>query len=145
MYLWQILQKVKRPLFCCKFAQKLQTFETSKVFSQVQDPGPGPVFRRCQSEMSFYIRRSNSASSLRVQTPHKISLPLRISLVNTSNFLCICMFTKETLKGPLSGLRQFLVTESPLKVTKNAFYFIFKILFFFEIFVLTFWLCRKTV
>ena len=30
------------------------------------------------------------------------------------------------LKGALSGLRQFLAIESPLKMTKNAFYFISK-------------------
>ena len=32
------------------------------------------------------------------------------------------------LKGALSGLRQFLATESPLKMTKNAFYFTSKAL-----------------
>ena len=30
------------------------------------------------------------------------------------------------LKGALSGLRQFLATERPLKVMKNAFYFMSK-------------------
>ena len=33
------------------------------------------------------------------------------------------------LKDALSGLRQFLVTENPLKIMKNAFYFTFKALF----------------
>ena len=37
-------------------------------------------------------------------------------------------------KGPLSGLRQSLATESPLKVMKNAFYFILKALFVIKIF-----------
>ena len=37
-------------------------------------------------------------------------------------------------KGSLSGLRQFLATESPLKVMKNAFYFISKSLFVLKIF-----------
>ena len=37
------------------------------------------------------------------------------------------------LKGPLSGLKQFLVTESPLKIMKNAFYFILKALFVLKI------------
>ena len=32
-------------------------------------------------------------------------------------------------KGALSGLRQFLATESPLKWMKNAFYFISKVRF----------------
>ena len=38
----------------------------------------------------------------------------------------------------------FLLNESPLKLTKNAFYFILKALFVLKIiFVLTFWSCRK--
>ena len=32
-------------------------------------------------------------------------------------------------KGALSGMRQFLATESPLKMMKNAFYFTLKALF----------------
>ena len=32
----------------------------------------------------------------------------------------------KTVKGTLSGLRQFLATESPLKIMKNIFYFISK-------------------
>ena len=30
---------------------------------------------------------------------------------------------ERILKGALSGLRQFLATESPLKMMKNTFYF----------------------
>ena len=37
------------------------------------------------------------------------------------------------LKGTLSGLRQFLATESPLKMMKNAFYFTSKALFVLKI------------
>ena len=33
------------------------------------------------------------------------------------------------IKGALSNLRQFLATESSLKVVKNAFYFTFKVIF----------------
>ena len=36
--------------------------------------------------------------------------------------------------GALSGLRQFLATESPLKMMKNVFYFISKALFVLKIF-----------
>ena len=36
-------------------------------------------------------------------------------------------------KGPLSGLRQFSATESPLKMMKNAFYFTSKALFVLKI------------
>ena len=37
-------------------------------------------------------------------------------------------------KGPLLGLRRFLATESPLKVMKNAFYFMLKVHFVLKIF-----------
>ena len=37
------------------------------------------------------------------------------------------------IKGQLSGLRQFLAIESPLKMIKNAFYFTFKALFVLKI------------
>ena len=40
----------------------------------------------------------------------------------------------SVLKGALSGLRQFFVTESSLKMIKNAFYFIFKALIVLKIF-----------
>ena len=42
--------------------------------------------------------------------------------------------TKCVIKGALSGLRQFLVTESPLKMMENAFYFTSKALFVLKIF-----------
>ena len=45
------------------------------------------------------------------------------------------------MKGTLAGMRQFLVTESPFKMMKNAFYFTLKVLFvlkIFRFFVLTF-------
>ena len=38
------------------------------------------------------------------------------------------------LKDALSGLRQFLVTESPLAMMKNAFYLTSKVLFVLKIF-----------
>ena len=38
------------------------------------------------------------------------------------------------VKGGLSGLRQILEPESPLKLMKNAFYFILKALFVLKIF-----------
>ena len=39
------------------------------------------------------------------------------------------------VKGALQGLRQFLITENPLKmILKNAFYFTLKALFVLKIF-----------
>ena len=53
----------------------------------------------------------------------------------------------ETLKSGSHLPKKFCVIcliESPLKVMKNAFYFILKALFVFKIFkFLTFWSCRK--
>ena len=41
------------------------------------------------------------------------------------------------LKGTLSGLGQFLATDSALKMMKNPFYFTLKALFVFKIFKLS--------
>ena len=41
---------------------------------------------------------------------------------------------EKLFKGTLLGLRQFLTTESPLKMMKNAFYLTLKALFIFKIF-----------
>ena len=42
--------------------------------------------------------------------------------------------TKVVIKGALSGLRQFLATENPLKMIKNTFYFTLEALFILKIF-----------
>ena len=41
---------------------------------------------------------------------------------------------RNSFKGAFSGLRQFLATESPLKMMKNAFYFTLKALVVVKIF-----------
>ena len=41
--------------------------------------------------------------------------------------------------GVLLGLRQFLITGSPLKITKKAFYFALQALFVLRIFIYLFW------
>ena len=43
-------------------------------------------------------------------------------------------------KGALFGLRQFLATESPLKMIKNAFYFTSKAFSILKIFKILSWL-----
>ena len=43
-------------------------------------------------------------------------------------------YEKGVLKGALLGLRQFLATESPLKIMKNIFYFTSKAIFVLKIF-----------
>ena len=47
---------------------------------------------------------------------------------------------KVQLKVALSGMRQFFVTEIPLKMKKNTFYFILKALFILKMFKFISWL-----
>ena len=54
--------------------------------------------------------------------------PIKISLYNFPR--------TPFLKGTLSSLRQFLATENPLQMMKNAFYFTFKALLVLKIFKL---------
>ena len=49
----------------------------------------------------------------------------QVSLLKASEFY---------LKGALSGLIQFLATESPLKLMKNVFYLTLRIIFILKIF-----------
>ena len=49
-------------------------------------------------------------------------------------------FITFNFKDVLSGLKQFLATESPLKVMKNAFYFTLKALFVLKIYKFLSWL-----
>ena len=53
--------------------------------------------------------------------------PIHADIIEFQNFLL-------QLKGPISCLRQFLGTESPSKMTKNAFYFTSKAFFVLKIF-----------
>ena len=50
------------------------------------------------------------------------------------------LISSNEIKGALSGLRQFLAAESPLKMMKNAFYFTSKALFVLKIFKFLSWL-----
>ena len=51
----------------------------------------------------------------------------------------ICDVTID-IKGSLYGQRQFLATESPSKMMKNAFYFTLRAFFILEIFKFLSWL-----
>ena len=48
--------------------------------------------------------------------------------------MCILFRKESRVKDALSGLKQFLANESPLKMIKNAYYFTLKALFVLEIF-----------
>ena len=52
----------------------------------------------------------------------------------------IKLFMPWNVKGALSSLRQFLVTESPLKTMKNAFYWVLKALLVLKIFKFLSWI-----
>ena len=54
--------------------------------------------------------------------------------------IIIIIIVINLFKGPLSGLRHFLTTESPLKIMKNVFYFMLKALFIISIFTFFSWL-----
>ena len=59
---------------------------------------------------------------------------LRNFKIVSKGFKIVLQKTKLILKGALSGLRQFLATESPLKMMKNVFYFTLKTLLVLKIF-----------
>ena len=66
------------------------------------------------------------------QFNHFVGLALKVLTLN--------YFMHVMVKGALSGLRQFLAAESPLKMMKNAFYFTSKALFLLKIFKFLSWL-----
>ena len=49
-------------------------------------------------------------------------------------FRALSKIYDETFKSALPGLTQIMATESPLKMMKNAFYFILKAIFVLKIF-----------
>ena len=68
-----------------------------------------------------------------------ISLKMKLFNFNIENRNLIITFVaidflETEFKGALSGQRQLLATESPLKMIKNAFYFTSKALFVLKIF-----------
>ena len=67
---------------------------------------------------------------------HIYKKPIILSLfkIDTLNFTMYFNDFDMLFKGGLSGLRQFLAAESPLKMMKNAFYFTSKALFVLKIF-----------
>ena len=62
-------------------------------------------------------------------TLHRFLTSLKVFNTEKGHHHCLKVF-----KGALSGLRYFLVTESPLKMMENAFYFTLKGLFPLKIF-----------
>ena len=73
---------------------------------------------------------------------------MTVDLIETSQSfhpLITAQKMKFSIKGALSGLRQFLATKSTLKMMKNAFCFTSKALFVLKVFkFLSFWSCSRT-
>ena len=68
-----------------------------------------------------------------VDTSFKENFPLmKFQKVETKSL--ISGLSKLVFKGALSSLRRFLLTENPLKMMKNAFYFILKAFLVLKIF-----------
>ena len=87
---------------------------------------------------SIEKKRNSFSSPLFLQSlDHPIFKKKKKICTNDSNFI-------NTYKGALSCLWHFSASESPLKITKNSFYFISFCSQDTSIFVLTFWSCRKT-
>ena len=96
---------------------------------------------------NFTVKLSNRSKKVRrvhnvwARKPLKLVTPLITLLLNCplyEHFLISHFVTNDCLvscfKGAPLGLRQFLGTESPLKMMKNAFYFTSKALFVLKIF-----------
>ena len=67
----------------------------------------------------------NKVTSLQVKTFKVITFLINVKVTNQ---------LVKIFKGGLSGLRQSLATEIRLKIMKNTFYFILKVLFVLKIF-----------
>ena len=81
----------------------------------------------------FKILKKNQNSS----KDHRLNIIIRGMLQVRRNSICniqILQKKQRNLKGALSGLRQFLATESPFTMMKNAFYFTSKAFFQLKIF-----------
>ena len=59
---------------------------------------------------------------------------------NLHQYITYLGHVRSFIKGAFSGLRQFLATESPLEMMKNAFYFTLKPLFVLTIYDVITWL-----
>ena len=111
---------------------------------------PEAAVRRCSWEKVFQKYAANSSDA--VLPPRKrYDLETKSQKKNVETFntfigyaVSFTYILSTCFKGAISGLRQFLATESLLKMMKNVFYF--KLFSFsrYLSFVLTFWTCIKT-
>ena len=103
----------------CKF---FKIFEKFVVFKLLQITNPYFFIF-----LYLYITVFNNAEIWHVICHHYLFCHKYVSMQCQLDLVC-------HFKGSLSGFRQFLATESPLKVMKNAFYFTVRALFILKIF-----------
>ena len=78
------------------------------------------------TKVVFFSCRWKRVTSFKIKKPNSFNVFILFKTFFTVDF--------HMVKGALGGLRQFLATESPLKVMKNNFYFTSKALFVLKIF-----------
>ena len=107
----------------------------SKILSYSHCKNLGSVIRS-----TFQIRRvihstfNNQACYCRNKAEYSLSNKCLTTKIVYQAVLSVPSKPETAFKGALSGLRQFLATESTLEIMKNAFYFTQKALFFLKIF-----------
>ena len=83
---------------------------------------------------SFGVQSTFTSSKGFIQN-NDISIEINNKIIENESELAET-FNSNCIKGALSSLRQFLATDSPLKMMKNAFYFTLKALLVLKIFKL---------
>ena len=81
---------------------------------------------------------SNLKRTIKYVSLNNQQFKARATLVNINSDETL--FLPFPFKGAFYGLRQFFITESPLKMMKKAFYFTLKALFVLKIFKFLSWL-----
>ena len=91
--------------------------------------------------VNLFCRKVENFSNNFLQYASKKSSKIIVSYQETSWDIAIKVLNNSLnyFKGALSGLRQFLATESPLKMMKNAFYFTSKSFFVLKAFKFLSW------
>ena len=87
------------------------------------------IKRLCKESFEDLVINSN----WKIQTVPLFPMKCR-PFKNFAKLREITLLIGNTVQGAVSGLRQFLATDSPWKMMKNVFYFILKCLFVFKIF-----------
>ena len=88
------------------------------LFTREFDPGMKRV--EFHSGMEFNLKENFIRKSKNIKSLHLIMLKIFVI------YIVINIIGNFLIKATFSSLRRFLATKSPLKMTKNVFYFILK-------------------